>query len=99
MTSLLHPPQAISSKWKEKYGIEQLPDTVIYPNDVDSTLSYFELKKILQIQQQLMLRLKDEQDPIKMQVMQQRFLALRLAEKDILKRHGTVVYEAKKHKA
>jgi predicted N-acetyltransferase YhbS len=46
-----------------------------------------------------MLRLKDEQDPIKMQVMQQRFLALRLAEKDILKRHGTVVYEAKKHKA
>jgi DNA primase len=99
MTSLLHPPQAISSKWKEKYGIEQLPDTVIYPNDVDSTLSYFELKKILQIQQQLMLRLKDEQDPIKMQVMQQRFLALRLAEKDILKRHGTVVYEAQKHKA
>jgi DNA primase len=50
MASLLHTLPDISTKWKEKYGIESPSDTLKYVNDVDSTLSYFELKKILIIQ-------------------------------------------------
>ena len=60
MASLLHPRQEISSKWKEKYGIEAPTGSLMYINDVDSTLSYFELKKILIIQDQLTSLLNSE---------------------------------------
>ena len=98
MASLLHPRQAISGKWDEKYGIKPIPDDLIYQNDVDSTLSYFELKKVLAMQHELTSRLNGETDPIKQQVMLEAFMQLRKAEKDILKKHGTVVYTAQKHK-
>jgi hypothetical protein len=70
----------------------------MYVIDVDSTLSYFELKKILIIQDQLISRLNTETDPLTQQVMQQRFMELRKMEKDILKRHGTVVFKSLKYK-
>ena len=98
MASLLHPRQDISSKWQEKYGIESAPGVLMYTNDVDSTLSYFELKKILIIQETLTSRLNTETDPITQGVLQQRFMELRAIEKDILKRHGTVVFKSYKYK-
>ena len=97
MASLLHPRQGISEKWKDRYGIETAPESVLYPNDVDSTLSYFELKKILILQSQYAEKLKEEQDPLKLQVMQERFLTLRAMEKEILKKHRTVVFSSRKY--
>jgi DNA primase len=97
MASLLHPRQGISEKWKDRYGIETAPESSLYPNDVDSTLSYFELKKILIMQAQFAEKLKEEQDPLKLQVMQERFLSLRAMEKEILKKHRTVVYSSRKY--
>lgn len=97
MASLLHPRQGISEKWKDRYGIETAPESVLYPNDVDSTLSYFELKKILILQSQYAEKLKEEQDPLKLQVMQERFLSLRAMEKEILKKHRTVVFSSRKY--
>ncbi len=97
MASLLHPRQGISEKWKDRYGIETTPESVLYPNDVDSTLSYFELKKILILQSQYAEKLKEEQDPLKLQVMQERFLTLRALEKEILKKHRTVVFSSRKY--
>ncbi len=98
MASLLHPRPDISHKWSEKYGIESLAGTMIYINDVDSTLAYFKLKKILLIQNQLTTKLSFEKDPIAQGVYQQRFLELRQMEREILKRHGTVVFKSYRHK-
>lgn len=98
MASLLHPRQDISSKWSEKYGIESVTGPMMYVTDVDSTLSYFELKKILIIQDQLTARLSGEKDDIAQKVLQERFIELRKLERDILKRHGTVVFKALKYK-
>ena len=98
MASLLHPREDISINWREKYNIESTTDTLMYMVDVDSTLAYFELKKILIIQDQLTAKLMKEKDPIAQQVMMQRFIDLRKVEKEILKKHGTVVFKALKHK-
>ena len=98
MASLLHPREDISINWREKYNIESTSDTLMYMVDVDSTLAYFELKKILIIQDQLTAKLMKEKDPIAQQVMMQRFIDLRKVEKEILKKHGTVVFKALKHK-
>jgi DNA primase len=98
MASLLHPRPEISQKWKEKYGIENHSDTLMYVNDVDSTLSYFELKKILIIQDQLTAKLSKETNPLTQSVMQKKFLELRQMERDILKKHNTVVFKSLKSK-
>ena len=98
MASLLHPRQEISTKWKEKYGIESPTGPLTYMNEVDSTLSYFELKKILVIQDQLTAKLSTETDPIALKVMQEKFLKLRIMERDILKKHSTVVFKSHKYK-
>ncbi len=98
MASLLHPRQEISTQWSEKYGIEKAAGKILYIVDVDSTLSYFELKKIFIIQDQLTKRLSEEKDPIAQGVILENFMELRKMEKDILKRHGTVVYKALKHR-
>jgi len=98
MASLLHPRQEISTRWKEKYGIESPTGAMTYVNDVDSTMSYFELKKILLIQERLTTMLNEEKDPIAQQVMQEKFLKLRVMERDILKRHRQVVFKSSKYK-
>ena len=98
MASLLHPRPDISQKWKEKFGIEAHSDTMMYVTDVDSTLSYFELKKILIIQDQLTAKLSKEKDPLTQSVMQQKFLELRQMEREILKKHNTVVFKSLKSK-
>lgn len=98
MASLLHPKQEISTRWKEKFGIESASGDMMYITDTDSTLSYFELKKILIIQEQLTSRLNNETDPITQKVLQEKFMQLRTMERDILKRHGTVVFKSQKYK-
>ncbi len=97
MASLLHYVPEISEKWGERYGMDKTPEQQIGVNDVDSTLSYFELKKILYIQGQLIDKLNSEKDPLKQQVLMERFMKLRAAERDILKRHETVVFKALKY--
>ncbi len=98
MASLLHPRQDISIKWSDKYGIETPTGALTYVNDVDSTLSYFELKKILNFQDDLTAKLRSVSDPIALRVMQEKFIELRVMEREILKRHGTVVFKSHKYK-
>lgn len=98
MASLLHPRQDISIQWKEKYGIESVTGAMAYVDDIDSTLSYFELRKILIIQDELTSKINQVKDPLAQKVMQQEFLNLRQLERDILKKHRTVVYKSHKYK-
>jgi hypothetical protein len=46
----------------------------------------------------LVEKLNNETDPVKQQVMMQLFMKLRATERDILKRHETVVFKALKYK-
>ncbi len=98
MASLLHPRQDISTQWSSKYGIESVTGAMAYMDDVDSTLSYFELRKILIIQDELTSKINQVKDPLAQKVMQQEFLNLRQLERDILKKHRTVVYKSHKYK-
>ena len=98
LASLLHSNIEISPNWKEKYGIDSIHGELLYVTDVDSTLSYFELKKILILQEELTHRLNTETDELKQQRMQMKFMELRKMEKEIMKRHGTVVFKALKFK-
>ncbi len=98
MASLLHANTDISPNWKLKYGIDSISHTMTYTVDIDSTMSYFELKKILGIQEQLTQKLSEEQDPVKQQRMMMKFMELRKMEREILIRHKQVVFKALKHK-
>ena len=98
MASLLHHNTNISQNWKEKYGIESLNGAMTYIVDIDSVLSYFELKKILGLEEELTQLLSTEQDPVKQHKLMMKFVELRKMERDILKRHQQVVYKSLKIK-
>lgn len=95
--SLLHPPLEISPNWVGKYGIESIGGEQQYITDVESTLTYYDLKKIILIQQQLMDKISVEQNPLKQEQMLIKFQELRMIEREILKRHKTVVFKSVKH--
>ena len=98
MANLLHPRKEISNKWRERYGIESLTGNLVYVSDVDSSLAYFELKKLLEFQEHVWNLLKDEHDEAKQHALQVRYMELKATERDILKKHGTVVYQLLKRK-
>lgn len=91
MASLLHTRDDISPKWSENYGIETLHGEFNYLNEVDSTLTYFELKKLKIVQAEVLNRLKQEQDPNRLNALLRKQLELKQSEAEILKRAGTVI--------
>jgi DNA primase len=91
MASLLHTRNEISPNWSINYGIETLSGEFNYMNEADSALSYFELKKIMKMQDELADRFLKETDIHRITVMQQKIIELKRAENDIIKKHGTVV--------
>ena len=97
MANLLHAETEISSRWKERYGIESVAGPLVYVADVNSSLSYFEYKKILVLKEELMEKLKAETDPLKQQRMQMKMLEVNKIEREILL-HSTVVFKSLKHK-
>ena len=56
------------------------------------------IKKILKLQAQLAERLQTEKDPLSQQVIMEKFMTLRNVEKEILRRHRTVVFKLQKYK-
>lgn len=95
--TLLNDGRELSHNWKEKHGIELKqggPDD--YPNDVDSTLTYFELKKLMIIQEKLSERVKEEKDPERLNKILMALREQMLLEKEILAKHGTVVLRSLK---
>ncbi len=93
LITLLHTSNEISPKWKTNYGIESQHGENNYINDVESTIAYFDLKKIIQVQEQLTDLLMKELDPLKQSVFQKKFIEFRAMEKEIIKKHGTVVFK------
>jgi len=89
--TLLQPGEEISHNWKEIYGIESLHGDLNYLNDADSTLAWFEIKKIKKLEGLLMQRLRDEKDPKRTERLTRKFIELKQKEKEIINRHGAVV--------
>lgn len=91
IASLLQTNNEMSPKWKENYGIETLHGELNYINEVDSTLTYFEMRKLKEVQMQVLARLKTEQDSTKLQALLAKLLELKKSEAEILKKLGTVI--------
>jgi DNA primase len=91
LAGLLHTRNDISHNWKDIYGIETLHGEMNYVNEIDSALSYFELKKLKQVQDEVLKRIKDEKDIARLMALQMKHIELKRAEADILKRVGTVI--------
>lgn len=91
LATLLHTKNDISHNWKDIYGIETLNGELNYINEIDSALSYFELKKLKQVQDEVLKRIKDEKDVTRLTALQQKYVELKQAEADIVKKAGSVV--------
>lgn len=81
----------ISPNWKANYGIESIHGELNYLNDADSTLAWFEVKKIKKLEGILRERLREEKDPKKQERLTKKYIELKQKEKEIIDRHGTVI--------
>jgi len=88
---LLQNHDEVSHNWKEMFGIETFHGEDQYLIDVDSTLSYFELKKIKKMQGTLANRIKEETDENRIMMLQKLYQDLKAQEKEILHKGGTVI--------
>lgn len=91
LAGLLHTKNDISHNWKDIYGIETLNGELNYINEIDSALSYFELKKLKEVQDEVLKHIKTEKDFNRLMALQQKHLELKQAEAEILKKAGTVI--------
>lgn len=91
MISIMQEKNEISPKWSINYGIETMHGDLNYINDVESSMGYFELKKIKVMQKELAKRLKDEKDPARVDYLMKKYLELKASENEILKKVSTVI--------
>jgi DNA primase len=98
MATLLHTRNHVSAGWSEKHGIETLHGEHNYLNEVDSALSYFELKKLMVMQEDLSEKIKQEKDERKIMALQENFSKLSMMQMDITKRHGTIALRILKNR-
>lgn len=91
LADLLHTKNDISHNWKDIYNITTLNGDLNYINEIDSALSYFELKKLKQVQDEVLKMIKDEADMTRLMALQVKLIELKRAEAEILKKVGTVI--------
>ncbi|MGC4056721.1 MAG: DNA primase [Chitinophagaceae bacterium] len=92
--NLLHNKNEVSPNWLEKFGIAMLNGEENYINDVESTLCYFELKKLKALQAELRKQLPQAKDEQSMLQLMQQFVSLKKTEQEILQRQGTVIVKS-----
>lgn len=91
LAGLLHTKNDISHNWLDIYNIGTLNGDRNYINEIDSALSYFELKKLMQVQDEVLKRIKDEKDPARLNALISKHIQLKQAEADIVRKVGTVI--------
>lgn len=95
IATILHTNSSISHNWKEKHNIDTLHGDLNYINEVNSTLIYFELKKLRHILNSLHDRMNTEQDADKLRVIMQKYLELKKEEAEMTQVHGTAILKFK----
>lgn len=94
--NLLADKNAISPNWEKIYGIVSINGEENYKYDVESSLSYFELKKVRLYIEDLQKQLHDKHiDAVQIQVIFQQIMELKKTEKEILMHPGTVIFKSK----
>jgi DNA primase len=93
--SLFQNKNEVSHNWLDLYGIGMLNGDENYIHDVESTLGYFELKKIKIMQADIRNELHKTRDEVKMMSLMQQFIALKKTEHEILQRPGTVIIRSR----
>lgn len=96
MSGLIQIRNNISPKWSENYGIETLNGDLNYLNEVDSSLTYFELKKLKLVQAEVLNRLMTEKDDARINALLKKQVELKHTEAEILKKMGTVIVKQMK---
>jgi hypothetical protein len=91
LAKLLHEGIGVSPNWSAMFGIETFSDEAAYAFQVESTLSYFELKKLKMLQRTIADRLSTEADPAKQVLLMRRYLTLKADEASLLQKPGTVI--------
>jgi len=89
LVTLLYSKNEISHNWKEKHNIDTIHDEFNYVNDVESSLNYFDYKKLMVMQEDLSEKIKKEQDPARQILLLTKQMELKSMEREI--KHGTVI--------
>lgn len=97
LAGLLHTKNEISHNWKDIYNITTLNGELNYINEIDSALSYFELKKLILVQGEVLKRIKEEKDPTRLMILQTKLIEMKRAEADIVRKVGTVIVKKLKN--
>ncbi|MCD6013109.1 MAG: dnaG [Flavipsychrobacter sp.] len=96
MASLLHGNQEVSSGWKSKLDIDILQGQMNYVTQVNSSLDYYELRKIRGMLKKLEEKIKNEKDPERINRFLKSLYELIEMQADITKTHKPVVYDLNK---
>lgn len=92
--TLLQNKNEVSHNWLEIYGIGLLNGEDNHLHDIESSLGYFELKKIKMLQADVRKDLSQTKDDSKMLALMEQFIALKKTEQEILQRPGTVIVKS-----
>ncbi len=92
--TLVHQKNEVSPKWLEVYGIALINGEENYLNDIESSLGYFELKKLKALQNELQKKLASTTEEHLLMELLQQFMMLKKTEQEILQRPGTVIVKS-----
>lgn len=92
--TLLQNKNEVSHNWLEIYGIGMLNGEENYIHDVESSLGYFELKKVKIMQADVRNELNKTKDELRVAELMQQFISLKKTEQEILQRPGTVIVKS-----
>jgi DNA primase len=95
IASLLQKNDSVSDNWLQKFGIEILHGELRYPLEVDSSLVYFELKKLKMLQSIVVRKLSESKSSEEVMQLQAAYLAMKGQEKEMLQRTGTVIVKSR----
>jgi DNA primase len=93
VTNLLQDKHELSPNWFNTYNIEVIHGAVNYLTEVESVLSYFELKKVKVILKQITKLMEEEKNPQALKLLLTTYKEHKALEKDLLKLMGTVIFK------
>jgi DNA primase len=93
VTDLLQDKHELSPNWFNTYNIEVIHGAVNYLTEVESVLSYFEMKKVKVILKQITKLMEAEKNPQALKLLLTTYKEHKALEKELLKLMGTVIFK------
>jgi len=93
VTDLLQDKHELSPNWFNTYNIEVIHGAVNYLTEVESVLSYFEMKKVKVILKQITKLMEEEKNPQALKLLLTTYKEHKALEKELLKLMGTVIFK------